>query len=155
MPPVPDVGGRNGFALLLVIVALAVLGALTITAFGTGRREWRNAAELASAAQAFEAAEAGLAVARAAAGGFAGVPVFEPQVGPSGPGIRTRFTTVVMRLNPSLMLLTATGERLDGGGEVVARRVLALVGRLIPAAGGAGPRFEPLRERGWMQIYSP
>lgn len=146
-------GGRKGFALLLVVVGLALLGALTLTAFGAGRREWRNAAELGFAAEAFQAAETGLAMGRAAAGGFAGAPVLVRQVGPSGAGARTRFTTAIMRPNPSLILVTSTGERLDGAGRVVARRVLALVGKLVPPAGGVVPRFEQLPERGWMQLY--
>ena len=65
----------TGFALLLVVVALAVLGALTLTAFGAGRRAWRNAADVGAAAEAFEAAEAGLAMGRAAADGLGGAPI--------------------------------------------------------------------------------
>jgi type II secretory pathway pseudopilin PulG len=147
------IGAERGFGLLLVVVALAILGALTLGAFGAARHELRNATNLAFAAQAFEAAEAGLATAAAAAGAFASAPQLVRQPGPGAAGAGIRYATTVVRLNESLFLLTSVGERLDGGGGVRGRRVLGVVGRVVPGSGSAPPRFEPLRARGWIQLY--
>lgn len=144
---------EEGFGLLLVVVLLALMGALALGAFGAARREFRHASELSYAAQALEAAESGLAVAASAAAGLSGGPPFTPVAGPSARDDRTHFTTTIVRLNESLVLLTAIGERLDGAGEVLARRTLGLVGKLVPGVGVAPPRFAPLESRGWVQLY--
>lgn len=146
-------GREGGFGLLLVVVLLALMGALSLGAFGAARREFRNASDLGYAVHAFEAAESGLAAAASAAGGFGGAALFVPQAGPASLGDRRRVTTTVIRLNESHFLLTSVGERLDGGGAVLARRLLGLVGRLEPGIGSAPPRFVPLDSRGWAQLY--
>jgi hypothetical protein len=76
-----------------------------------------------------------------------------PQLGPGVLGDRTRFATTVVRLTPSVLLLRSAGERLDGAGEVLARRRLGMVGKVIPATGSAPGRFQPLNSRGWAQLY--
>ncbi len=146
-------GRESGFGLFLVVVLLALMGALSLGAFGAALRESRNASDLGAAAHAFEAAETGLAAAASAAAGFGGAAVFVPQGGPASLGGRRRVATTVIRLNESLFLLTSVGERLDGGGAVVARRSLGLVGKLEPGVGSAPPRFVPLDSRGWAQLY--
>jgi hypothetical protein len=144
---------ERGFGLLLVVVTLALMGVLAFGAFGVARREWRNAADLGYAAQAFEAAEAGLAVAEAVAAASAGAPLMVPQPGPGIADARTRFTTAIVRVNESLLLVTSVGERLDGGGGVLARRKLGLVGKIVPALDSLSARFQPLEARGWVQLY--
>jgi len=153
MPGLRGRGAERGFGLLLVVVALAVMGVLTLGAFGAARRELRNSSQLRYAVQAFEAAEAGLAAAGSVAAGAAGAPIMVRQPGPGSADGQVSVTTTIVRLNESLLLLTAEGRRLDGGGDVLARRVLGLVGRVVPGSGAAPPRFEPLSERGWAQLY--
>lgn len=145
--------GKRGFGLVLVVVALAVLGFLSLTTFGIARREFRNAMDDGFAAEAFEAAESGLAAAAAGAAGFVGAPRWVPQPGPGTPGGRTRFETTVIRLTGSALLLQSTGERLGGAGEVLARRRLGVVGKIIPATASAPARFQQLASRGWVQLY--
>jgi len=69
-------------ALLLVVVALALLGALALAAFGVASREQRGATDLMFATEAFEAAEGRLAAVEA---GWdtttAGLPVGVPHPG--------------------------------------------------------------------------
>lgn len=143
----------RGFGLLLVVVVLTLLGLLSLGAFAVARRELRATTELGFAAQAFEAVESGLAVAASAAGAFAAAPLLVPQTGPAGTVGQGRYTTTVIRLNESLWLLSAVGERVDGAGEVVARRTLGLVGKLVPDPAGGRDRFARLVSRGWVQVY--
>jgi hypothetical protein len=144
---------ERGFGLLLVVVVLAVLGFLSLSAFGIARREFRSAMDVGFAAEAFEAAESGLAAAASVAGGFGSAPLRAPQSGPGIVGDRTRFATTMTRLTGSVVLLQSTGERLDGAGEVLARRRLGLLGRIVTPTGSTVPRFEQLQSRGWVQLY--
>ena len=146
-------GGERGFGLLLVVVVLALLGLLSLSAFGIARREFRSATEVGYAAEAFEAAESGLAAAASAAAGLGSAPPLVPQPGPGVLGDRGRFATTVVRLTESIILLQSTGERLDGAGEVLARRVLGMVGTVVPADGSAPAGFRPLQSRAWTQLY--
>ncbi len=153
MWPADDPDRERGFGLLLVVVLLALGGALSLGAFAAAHRELRHATDLGFAAEAFDAAESGLAVAAAAAAGLGGGAMFVPQAGPARRGAGTRVVTTVVRLNGSLLLLTAVGERIDRGGAVLARRVLGLVGKIEPGVGSCAPRFLPLDSRGWAQLY--
>lgn len=144
---------ERGFGLLLLVFVLAVLGLISLSAFGMARREVRAATDLRFAADAFEAAEQGLASAAEAAAGFAGAPVLALQAGPALVGHRRRISTTVVRLAGSVVLLESTGERLDGEGRVLARSVLGQVGIVAPASGSSPALFRPLRARGWTQLY--
>ena len=143
----------RGFGLLLVVVVLTLLGLLSLGAFAVARRELRATTDLGFAAQAFEAAESGLAVAATAAGGFGTAPPLVPQVGPAGFVGQGHYATTILRLNESLWLVTSVGERVDGTGEVLARRSLGLVGKLVPDSGSSSFRFRPLAARRWAQLY--
>ncbi len=145
--------GERGFGLLLVVVVLALLGFLALSAFEIARREFRSAHELGYSAEAFEAAESGLAAAASMAAGFQGAPMLVPQLGPGVLGDHTRFATTAVRLTPSIFLLRSVGERLDGAGEVLARRALGLTGKLLTPPGSSTPRFTPLHSHGWVQLY--
>lgn len=144
---------ERGFGLLIVVVALAVLGGLALGAFAVGRREQRMALDLVFAAQAFEAAEAGLAVAAVSAPAFVGVPVLVPQPGAVLESGGVGFSTSVLRLNASLFLLTSEGRRLDGAGALLARRELGVLGRIVPTPDGAALRFQALRTRPWVGVF--
>jgi hypothetical protein len=143
----------RGFGLLLVVVVLAVLGFLSLSAFGIARREFRSAMEVGFAADAFEAAESGLAASASVAGGFGSAPPLVSLPGPGVAGERTRFATTIIRLAGSVVLLESTGERMDGAGDVLARRILGMAGKIVPAAGTSPARFQPLASRGWVQLY--
>ena len=144
---------ERGFGLLIVVVALAVLGGLALGGFAVGLREQRMARDLAYAAQAFEAAEAGLVVAAAAAPAFAAAPTLVPQPGPASTLAEAGYATTILRLNPTLMLVTSEGWRLDGVGQPLARRVSGMVGRIVTTPDSTVASFAPLRARGWVQLY--
>jgi len=141
-------------ALLLVVVALALLGALALAAFGVASREQRGATDLMFATEAFEVAEGRLAAVEA---GWdttaAGLPVGMPHPGVVVVTSRMRSTATVTRLNATLYLVVVTGERLDGDGNVLARRRLGLMGRSQSPAGGGPAGFVPLTGRSWAQLY--
>lgn len=143
---------ERGFGLLLVVVALAVLGFLSLSAFGIARREFRSARDLGYAAEAFEAAEAGLAAAAAGGATLAASPLMILQPGPALVSARTRVATSVVRLNGSVVFVSAIGERLDGAGEVLAQRRLGLVGKIDSAVGVTPARFRQLGSWGWVQL---
>jgi len=146
-------GNQRGFGLLLVVVVLAVLGFLSLIAVGIARREFRSATDVGFAAAAFEAAESGLAAAASVAEGFGSAPLLVPQSGPAVLRERTRFATTIIRLNGSVVVLESTGERLNARGDVLARRVLGLAGKIVPAHGAVPAGFRPLHSRGWTQLY--
>ena len=147
--------GDRGAALLLVVVALALLGALALGAFASARLEERSATNLRFATEAFEAAEAGLTRAAdrwdtTALGAAVWLPRPEPAVVDHG----ARSSATVTRLNSTLYLIVGTGERLDGEGNVLARRVLGLVGKSLPLGAGGAAGFAPLAERSWIEVYN-
>jgi hypothetical protein len=144
---------ERGFGLLLVVVTLAILSAMALGAFGVAWREYRTSSDLGYAAQAFEAAESGLDAAAAAADDCADAPPWTSQAGPASDTRAYRFRTTMLRLNGSLCFLTSVGERLDGSGNVLARRQLGVMGKLGPTTDSAGVHFEPLASRSWVQIY--
>jgi len=137
----------------MVVVALALLGALALGASGAARRELRNAMDVGYAGAAFQAAEAGLAAAAASGSGLGGVPPLLRVTGPAWGGVGVRYSTTELRLGGGLALITSVGERMDAGGELLARRVLTELGRLAAPADTGSPRFERLRERPWAQVY--
>lgn len=145
--------GEEGYGLLMVVVALALLGALALGASGAARREFRNATDVGYAAAALQAAEAGLAAVADAGTQLAGVPPLVPVPGPSWEGGGVRYTTTELRLGGGLALLTSVGERVDAGGGLLARRVLAELGRLAEPTDSGAPRFRRLREHAWVQVY--
>jgi len=137
----------------MVVVALALLGALALGASGAARREFRIATDVGYAAAAFQAAEAGLAAAADAEARLVGVPPLVSVPGPSWEGSGVRYTTTELRLSGGLALLTSVGERVDAGGGLLARRVLAELGRLTEPPDSGAPRFQRLREHAWVQVY--
>jgi hypothetical protein len=147
--------GDRGVALLLVVVALALLGALALGAFGSARLEERSASNLRYAAEAFEAAEAGLTRAADRWDTSAlGAPVWVPRPEPAVVEHGARSSATVTRLNSTLYLIVGTGERLDGDGTVLARRVLGVIGKSQPLGAGGAVGFAPLVERSWVQLYN-
>jgi len=145
--------GAPGFALLLVVIALALLGVLSLSSFGIARREYRIAIDLGFALQALESAESGLSAVESMAATGGGAPILAPQAGPSADTPRTRYRTSMLRLNSSLFMLTAVGERFDPEGGILARRELGVLGKIVPPADSTPARFERLEAWGWVQLY--
>ena len=128
-------GAERGVALLVALVAIVVIGALVTGTFFAGRVELGSGRNAVWSAQAQEAAEGGLADA------FAG---WQPEWNGFGlqgdsvlpaafpvPGNPTiRYFPTIRRLGGGVFLVTSRGERVDKGGNLLATRSLARLGKL-------------------------
>ena len=137
-------------ALAGALLALVVLSALVTTAFLTGLLEQRAARGSADAVRALEAAEAGLAM---VAGNWAGLAPATIAVGDSVTLPSTAldqwvaFTPTQQRLTEHLYVVRSVGTRVDAGGNVLARRAVALLGH------SDGLTLVPLPQRSWLHVY--
>ena len=134
----PDLRSERGIALALAVFALVVIGALVAGTFFLGRLEWQTGRNGAYAADAQEAAEAGLAhrtinwdvlvyndMPIGEAGAIdGGVTSF------GGVGSNVEFEDVVTKFNNAMFLVQSTGRRRGPGGEVLAERTVAGLMRL-------------------------
>jgi hypothetical protein len=149
---------ERGLALALAVFALAVIGALVSGTYFVGRLEQQSGQNVLFAAQAAEAAEAGLneAVATVAVPALEGLAVGGPPLDlgelPLAPGVSARRW--VTRLTGGLLLVRAQGVRQDMTGTPLAVRSLGLLVRLLRGADStASATLVPLRNRGWVQLY--
>jgi hypothetical protein len=147
---------RQGIALPVALFALLVIGALVAGTFFAGRLEQQSGQNSFFAAQAAEAAEAGLAEtladpAAASLGSLLmGGPPADLGVLALGNGITVQRQ--VSRLTTTLFLIRATGFRKDPAGTPLATRSAGLLVRLVASpAGSTG--LTPLAERAWVQLY--
>lgn len=150
-------------ALLAAMFALAVIGALVAGGFFAGRLEQQSGQNVFYAAQAREAAEAGLVrgLAEAEAGALQELPatgtVLDLGVAPVGDGVTVR--TSVVRLTSRLFLLQAQGTRHNAVGGALATRTLGLLvevpAAVAPPAPETGDSGSVTRvgERGWLQVH--
>lgn len=144
-------------ALLIVIFALAVIGALVGSTFFVGRLEQQSGQNVLFAAQAGEAAEAGLNEA------IATVEVASLERLPVGGTLDLGIVTVpggavsceVSRLTGGLFLLRARGVTHGAVGTPLAVRSLGLLLQLPLAAdsGAEAGGVARLGQRGWVQLY--
>ena len=152
---------ERGVALAAAVFTLAVIGALVASSFFAGRLEQQSGQNILFAAQAREAAEAGLSqsLAEIPAATLESLPVggtpldLGTSVVGQGVTVRCRIT----RLTSRVFLIRADGHRGDPAGPTLATRSLGLLVRLpapstmepseIPAA------VTPLAERGWVHLY--
>jgi hypothetical protein len=154
MTPTND---ERGIALALALFALTVIAALVGSSFFAGRLEQQSGRNTIFAAQAREAAEAGLTEARAGvdAGTLAALAAGQAlglETLTLGNGVSV--SRDVARLTSSLFLIRARGTRLSPAGMVLATRSLGAVVHLVPAPTGGVPQAElRLAERGWLQLY--
>ena len=146
-------GNEGGVALAAVVFALAVIGALVASLFFAGRLEQQSGHNVFFAAQAREAADAGLVQALSALDAAAleslvpgGVPL---ALGTVAVAERITVQSQVSRLTGNLYLLRAQGTRHDAAGVALAVKSLGLLVQL------AGTPLEPARlaERAWMRLY--
>jgi hypothetical protein len=130
----PRLDDERGVALAVAIFAVVIIGMLVAGTFYASLLEQRTGENTLSAQQAFEAAESGMADAlsnwdQSVYGAF---PVDTPQALTAVTAGRTQYTPIITRLNSTLFLVSARGEQVDGGGRVLARRMLGTLARLTP-----------------------
>ena len=159
MPP----DDEHGVALAAAVFALTIMGALVAGSFFAGRLEQQSGQSTIFAAQAREAAEAGLSesIAGMAAETLESLPVggapldLGTTVIADGVTVRSQ----VRRLTSRVFLVRADGERRSPEGPALALRSLGLLVQLIApvtatvedSTGSAS--VTRLAERGWVRLY--
>jgi hypothetical protein len=143
--------------------ALSLMGALVASIFFAGRLEQQSGQNMFFACQAREAAEAGLADARATldAGALEALPAggMPLQLGNSAVGEGVTAVSSVARLTSRVFLIRSQGTRHDASGGALATRSLGLLVRLVEAAepgdstAGSAREVVPLDERAWIRLY--
>ena len=124
---------ERGMALAIAVFALVVIGALVAGTFYAGRLEQQTGRNTFFAAQAAEAAEAGLsdAIATQSAGAMLALPVDPATVtdlGAFAVGAHGSASRSISRLTDNVFLVRSTGTRTDGtGGQLAARSVGQLI----------------------------
>lgn len=150
---------ERGIALIIAVFSLAVIGALIGGIFFAGRLEQQSAQNALFAAQAAEAAEAGLSdvLAMVDPADLDGLPLGGAPLDlgtgtlPGG----ARVGRQVHRIARDLFLIRVRGVRQDRAGTTLAVRSLGVLVRLHPPAdAGAVPSsVARLGERAWVQLY--
>ena len=129
---------ERGIALAVAVFALVVIGALVAGTFFAGRLEQMAGRNTFMAAQAAEAAEAGLndAVAGQTATGLLNLPI-NSNLGAGTPladlpvGNRTTATRTINRLTENVFLVRSIGTRTDAAGGQLASRTIGQLIRLM------------------------
>ena len=126
----PKLSDERGIALAVAIFALVIIGALVGGTFFAGKLEQRGGLNSAFAAEAFEAAEAGVQTAIVnwdPAVGGAGAIGADVALGTTSIGGTASYTVTATKLNDAVYLVRSEGQR-NGPGGVLARR---LIGTLV------------------------
>jgi hypothetical protein len=151
---------ERGFALVAAVFVLAIIGALIASSFFAGRLEQQSGQSSFFAAQAREAAEAGLteSIAGASAAALEGLAVggVPLEIGNIVIGNGVTARSQVSRLTSRLFLIRADGQRQSADGTVLARRSLGLLVQLVTSAteeSGSSVAVTPLAERGWVHLF--
>ena len=124
---------ERGIALAMALLAILVIGALVTGTFFAGRMEMTSGRNAVYTAQATEAAEGALAMSTGAnwnstynnlaLGAESSTGYVYPHSGTGNSSVR--YSTTVRRLKAGVFSMTATGEKLDRNGNVMASRILA------------------------------
>jgi hypothetical protein len=147
---------QRGSALAVAVFALVLIGALVAGEFLAGWLEQQSGQNTWFAAQATEAAEAGLAevLGNPAPGGVGGLPIGGVlDLGPTSSAIGFRVERRVSRLTSTLLLVRALGARLDASGRSLAMRQIGVLARLVPDPLDGTQFLAPLGQRSWTQLY--
>ncbi len=142
---------ERGLALVAVVLALVVLGALVAAGSYAALVEQRAGAYTLYATQAAEAAEAGVT-------DVLGSWEAHPELGalavnagvslaPAALSEGVSFEATALRLTDRLYLVRADGIVSDASGNVLARRAAGTLARLADSVA------VPLEQRGWVTIY--
>ncbi len=142
---------ERGVALPVAIFALVVIGVLVATAFHVAHLEQRTGRSSVYAAQALNAAEAGVALVLAEWASYPGLGTMAAgdsvTLAITALGDRATFQPAVVRLTDDLYLIRSEGTRRDAAGNPLAQRLVATLARTAP--GGVAP----LAQRGWVSGY--
>ena len=146
---------ERGLALIIAVFSLAVIGALIGGIFFAARLEQQSGRNALFAAQAGEAAEAGLshAVATLDPGELDRLPLEATPLDlgtltlPGGASVSRQ----AHRITRDLFLIRVRGVRQDGAGTPLAMRSVGVLVRLRLAGGPAA--VARLGERAWVQLY--
>jgi hypothetical protein len=132
---------ERGIALLIALLAIIVIGALVTGTFFAGRMEMQSGRNAVYTGQATEMAETGLTDAFASwnsdwngfdPGGDSVLTTVYPYSGGTPADNSLRYTQTVRRMAAGLYLVKSRGEKLDASGNIMATRLLARLGKLIP-----------------------
>jgi hypothetical protein len=131
----PRLSDERGIALAVAVFALVVIGALVAGTFFAGRLEQQAGSNTFYAAQAAEAAEAGLneAVATQTAAALLALDPADPEtdLGLINVGAHATATRTIRRLSDYLFLVRSFGARTDAAGGQLAGRMLGQLIRLV------------------------
>jgi hypothetical protein len=149
---------ERGIALPLALFVLIAVGALVAASFFAARLEQQSGRNTLFAAQAREAAEAGLsqALATLAADTLEAIAIGGPPVSLDGANLNNGASAGcdVRRLTSALFLIRAQGRRQSAGGMVLATRSLGALVQLVPSTAAVSGGLElRLAERGWFSLY--
>ena len=149
---------ERGIALPLAMFVLIVIGALVVGSFFTARLEQQSGRNTLFAAQAREAAEAGLSQALAAlqADTLEAIAIGELPLSLGAVNLNNGAgaSRDIRRLTGALFLIRAQGWRQSAGGMVLATRSLGAVVQLVPVTGAVSGGVQlRLAERGWFSLY--
>ena len=138
--PRPLPANERGIALVIALLAIIVIGALVTGTFYAGRMEMQSGRNAVYTGQATEAAETGLTDAFASwntswnkfgqDGDSVQATVYP--LGSTAGDLSLRYTQTVRRMTAGLYFVTSRGEKLDANGRIMATRLLARIGKLIP-----------------------
>jgi hypothetical protein len=144
---------RRGIALPLALFVLIIAGALVGGTFFLGRLEQESGRNTLFAAQAREAAEAGVgeALATLDAATLEATVVGAPPVPLGSLVLRegVSATSELRRLTGALFLVRSEGLRQAPGGILLASRALGALVQLVPAGSEPGVLEPRVLERGW------
>jgi hypothetical protein len=138
-------------ALLAVLLALALLGAMVAAGFYAALLEQQMGRHTLEATKAAEAAEAGLAQVAGtweAYPGLTALAINATLALPSVPFATGQvFEVSVRRLTDAVYLVQAEGTATDAAGNSLARRAVAQLVRVN------GPAVSLVKERSWVAVY--
>jgi hypothetical protein len=146
---------ERGIALAVALFALVVIGALVSGSFFAGRLEQQSGQNTVFAAQALEAAEAGLsdAVANTDPAMVVALPVGSSlDLGTVETGKGVTAARQIVRLTSALWFIRSSGSRRSADGTPLATRLLGLLVHVGPAAGASPERLSPVEERAWVEL---
>ncbi|MDQ3138652.1 MAG: hypothetical protein M3Q93_13825, partial [Gemmatimonadota bacterium] len=138
----PRLADERGIALAVAVFALVVIGALVAGIFFAGRLEQQTGMNTFFAAQAAEAAEAGLneAIASQSSGALLALPIDPDPADASSlgsltvnAGSRVTAARTINRLSDNLFLVRSLGTRADANGAQLAARSIGQLIRLVQA----------------------